>query len=79
MQFAKSQLISSIPVIIGLIIGICVTKTFWILLCLIGGLVLIISQSLAQLQKFLRLKIQDKIMKGEFSVQINKQEVSNGH
>ena len=63
LQQTTSQLIGSIPVLIGFIIGICVNKTFWVLLCLIGGLIMVLSQEVGMLQRYIRLKVQDKIMK----------------
>jgi hypothetical protein len=66
LQQVRGQLIGIIPILIGLIIGIVVTakaKTTWLILILAGSLIISIFQLLGFLQKFIRLKMQDKLMK----------------
>ena len=66
LQIARGNLIGIVPVIIGTIIGIVVvalSKTWWLLLILIGGFIVSLMQLLGFLQKFIRLKVQDKLMK----------------
>jgi len=66
MQIARGNLLGIIPVLIGTIIGIVVVivnKTWWLLLILIGGFIVSLMQLLGFLQKFIRLKVQDKLMK----------------
>jgi hypothetical protein len=76
-QQARGQLIGLVPILIGLIIGIVVvsiSKTWWLLLILIGSLIVSIFQCLGFLQKFIRLKIQDKIMRQAMEMSSNSKE-----
>ena len=76
LQQTRGNLIGIFPTIVGLIIGLIVTaksRTWWLTLVLVGGLILAIFQLLGFLQKYIRLKIQDKLMKMATSAESSKE------
>lgn len=77
-QQVRGQLIGMIPIIIGIIIGIVITiisKTWWLVLILSGSLIVTFFQLIGTLQRFIRLRVQELIMKnaigGDNETEIN--------
>ena len=67
LQQTKISLIGNAFVLTGVIIGIIImiiTRTWWLLIILIGSLILVSVGALGSIQKYWALKEVDKLMKG---------------